>query len=578
MLKNTSLSVRLISTFLLMSTLILFVGIVGLMTVSRLSFYINNFIIDIVPSLDSIGKINEGQSRIDGLHRLLINPYITPEERQAALVEIDKTWQRINDGFKEYELTEKKDNEKKLYRELRRGWDKWEQSHILFMKSELEYRNLGLVNPWETALELTRQGKANSPEMVSAQKAIVAYKKLNEYTLREGYVAFRQTDESIFSLLKLNQSHGKSMSQDSEKDLMIASSLMIMGIILCLVIAITLGIIIARQITTQINRAVDFAKEISTGNLSTEITVSSNSKDEINKLMMSFDYMTKNLNRIIYQVQQSGIQVTTSSTQIAASGKQLETSVTEQLASTNEVAATSKEISANSKELVRTVQEVTSLSQGTTIAASDSQKDLLRMGATMQQLMEATNSITSKLEIISKKAHNISNVVVAITKLADQTNLLSLNAAIEAEKAGEYGLGFAVVAREIRRLADQTAISTIDIEQMVRQMQSSVSTGVMEMDKFSAEVGKSVEDVVSISNKVGHIIEQVQELTPRYEVVSQGMEAQFLGADQISEAMSQLSANSLQTVASLREINHAIAQLNQVAQNLHQEMDKFKVA
>ena len=578
MLKNTSLSVRLISTFLLMSTLILFVGIVGLMTVSRLSFYINNFIIDIVPSLDSIGKINEGQSRIDGLHRLLINPYITPEERQAALVEIDKTWQRINDGFKQYELTEKKDNEKELYRELRRGWDKWEQSHILFMKSELEYRNLGLVNPWETALELTRQGKANSPEMVSAQKAIAAYKKLNEYTLREGYVAFRQTDESIFSLLKLNQSHGKSMSQDSEKDLMIASSLMIMGIILCLVIAITLGIIIARQITTQINRAVDFAKEISTGNLSTEITVSSNSKDEINKLMMSFDYMTKNLNRIIYQVQQSGIQVTTSSTQIAASGKQLETSVTEQLASTNEVAATSKEISANSKELVRTVQEVTSLSQGTTIAASDSQKDLLRMGATMQQLMEATNSITSKLEIISKKAHNISNVVVAITKLADQTNLLSLNAAIEAEKAGEYGLGFAVVAREIRRLADQTAISTIDIEQMVRQMQSSVSTGVMEMDKFSAEVGKSVEDVVSISNKVGHIIEQVQELTPRYEVVSQGMEAQFLGADQISEAMSQLSANSLQTVASLREINHAIAQLNQVAQNLHQEMDKFKVA
>ena len=578
MLKNTSLSVRLISTFLLMSTLILFVGIVGLMTVSRLSFYIDNFIIDIVPSLDSIGKINEAQSRIDGLQRLLLNPYITPEERQAALVEIDKTWQRINDGFKEYELTEKKDNEKKLYRELRRGWDKWEQSHILFMKSELEYRNLGLVNPWETALELTRQGKANSPEMVSAQKAIVAYKKLNEYTLREGYVAFRQTDESIFSLLKLNQSHGKSMSQDSEKDLMIASSLMIMGIILCLVIAITLGIIIARQITTQINRAVDFAKEISTGNLSTEITVSSNSKDEINKLMMSFDYMTKNLNRIIYQVQQSGIQVTTSSTQIAASGKQLETSVTEQLASTNEVAATSKEISANSKELVRTVQEVTSLSQGTTIAASDSQKDLLRMGATMQQLMEATNSITSKLEIISKKAHNISNVVVAITKLADQTNLLSLNAAIEAEKAGEYGLGFAVVAREIRRLADQTAISTIDIEQMVRQMQSSVSTGVMEMDKFSAEVGKSVEDVVSISNKVGHIIEQVQELTPRYEVVSQGMEAQFLGADQISEAMSQLSANSLQTVASLREINHAIAQLNQVAQNLHQEMDKFKVA
>jgi methyl-accepting chemotaxis protein WspA len=578
MLKNTSLSIRLIGTFLLISTLILFVGIVGLITVSRLSFYINDFIIDIVPSLDSIGKINEGQSRIDSLQRLLINPYITPEERQAALIEIDKTWQRINEGFKEYELTEKKDTEEELYREFRRGWDEWEQSHTLFMQRELAYRNLGLVNPWKTALELTQQGKANSPEMVSAQQAIVAYEKLNEYTLREGYTAFRQTDESIFSLLKFNQADGKFISEESGKEMMVASLLMIMGIILCLVIAITLGIIIARQITTQINRAVGFAKEISIGNLSTKIIVSSNNRDEINKLMMSFDYMTKNLSRLIYQVQQSGIQVTTSSTQIAASGKQLEISVTEQLASTNEVAATSKEISANSKELLRTVQEVTSLSQGTTIAARDSQKDLLRMELTMQQLMEATNSIASKLENINKKTNNINNVVVTITKLADQTNLLSLNAAIEAEKAGEYGLGFAVVAREIRRLADQTAISTIDIEQMVRQMQLSVSTGVMEMDKFAAAVGKSVEDVVSISNKIGHIIEQVQELTPKYGVVSQGMEAQFLGADQISEAMAQLSANSLQTVASLREINHAIAQLNQVAQNLHQEMDKFTLA
>ncbi|QXE21559.1 putative Methyl-accepting chemotaxis sensory transducer [Richelia sinica FACHB-800] len=155
---------------------------------------------------------------------------------------------------------------------------------------------------------------------------------------------------------------------------------------------------------------------------------------------------------------------------------------------------------------------------------------------------------------------------------------MSLNAAIEAEKAGEYGLGFAVVAREIRRLADQTAVATIDIEQMVKQMQSSVSTGVMEMDKFATEVSRSVEDVANISMQMGQIIEQVQDLTPRYEAVSQGMEAQAQGATQISDAMSQLSSNSVQTAASLREINQAIAQLNQIAQGLRQEMSRFKLS
>src|SRR5207302_1442110 len=84
-------------------------------------------------------------------------------------------------------------------------------------------------------------------------------------------------------------------------------------------------------------------------------------------------------------------------------------------------------------------------------------------------------SITGKLAVLNEKTTNINSVVTTITKVADQTNLLSLNAAIEAEKAGEYGLGFAVVAMEIRRLADQTAVATYDIEKMVKEMQSAES-------------------------------------------------------------------------------------------------------
>jgi methyl-accepting chemotaxis protein WspA len=357
-------------------------------------------------------------------------------------------------------------------------------------------------------------------------------------------------------------------------DLVIWSSFLLLVIT---VIAVCLAIILipGRALSRSLQNAFTLAEKVSDGDLTVEVEATSN--DVIGKLMVTLKDMAKNLSNLIRKVQQSGIQATSSATQIAASGKQLETTLTEQVASTNEVAAAAKEISATSKELVKTMEEVAAMSQSTTVAASDSQKDLLRMEATMRQLAEATNSIAARLGVISEKANNINNIVVTITKVADQTNLLSLNAAIEAEKAGEYGLGFAVVAREIRRLADQTAVATLDIEQMVKQMQSSVSTGVMEMDKFATEVGRSVEDVANISTQVGQIIEQVQDLTPRFESVNQGMEAQSQGALQISEAMTQLSNTSTQTAGSLREINNAISQLTQVAQVLRQEISRFKL-
>jgi len=334
-------------------------------------------------------------------------------------------------------------------------------------------------------------------------------------------------------------------------------------------------IIINRYLNLSLQSAFNFTEQIAAGDLTTQLDVSSN--DVIGQLMKALRNMSHGLNSLINKVQRSGIQVTSSSTQIAASGKQLEGTITEQVAATQEVSATAKEISNTSSELVKTMEEVAAVSQVTAKAASDNQKDLFEMETTIQNLKEATNSIASRLGIISEKANNINNIVLTITKVADQTNLLSLNAAIEAEKAGEYGLGFAVVAREIRRLADQTAVATLDIEETIKQMQSSVSTGVMEMDKFATEVTRSVEDVARISNQTTQIIEQVQQLTPRFEGVSQGMESQSQAAQQISEAMSQLTSSSMQTADSLRDINNAIAQLNQVSQGLSQEISRFKL-
>ncbi|MBD2457493.1 methyl-accepting chemotaxis protein [Nostoc sp. FACHB-87] len=346
-------------------------------------------------------------------------------------------------------------------------------------------------------------------------------------------------------------------------------------VIVTITVCLAIILIPSRELARSLQTAFHLADKVAAGDFTSNVEITAN--HEINKLMAALQTMKQKLSTLIRQVQGSGIQVTTSATQIAAAGKQLETTLTEQVASTNQVTATAKEIAATSKELAHTMEQVVTMSQATTTAANISQTDLQRMETSMRQLATATNTIATRLGIISEKANNINNIVLTITKVADQTNLLSLNAAIEAEKAGEYGLGFAVVAREIRRLADQTAVATLDIEQMVKQMQSSVSTGVMEMDKFAAEVGRSVADVSHISSQVGQIIQQVQDLNPHFAAVNQGMEMQSLGAQQISDAMVQLSSTSIQTADSLREINQALAQLNQVARGLRQEVSVFKV-
>ena len=209
--------------------------------------------------------------------------------------------------------------------------------------------------------------------------------------------------------------------------------------------------------------------------------------------------------------------------------------------------------------------------------AGEGQESLAGMDRSMRQLAESTGSIGSKLSVISERAANINLVVTTITKVADQTNLLSINAAIEAEKAGEYGLGFLVVAREIRRLADQTAVATLDIERMVKEMQYSVSAGVMEMDKFSDQVRQGVGEVGQIGEQLGQIIAAVQGLTGRFDQVTEGMRVQSQGAEQIREAVVRLSEGAHQTSISLREFNKATDHLREAVGGLKEEVSRFTV-
>jgi methyl-accepting chemotaxis protein WspA len=276
-------------------------------------------------------------------------------------------------------------------------------------------------------------------------------------------------------------------------------------------------------------------------------------------------------------IQRSGIIVTSSATELVATAKQQKATMLSQLESTNNVEQSVDKISKVAADLVQTMQQVTDSSVETAGFASRGQTELSQMESAMRGMENASKSISNRLTAINEKTENITSMVTTITKVADQTNLLSLNAAIEAEKAGEYGRGFNVVAREIRRLADQTAVATLDIENLVKEMQSAVATGVMEMDKFIAEVQRSAKDAASINTQMNLIIERVQALSPSFEEVNVAMTHQSQNAQTIKNAMKEVTEGMQQTSDSLEESFRAIEQLSEAAKGLQDEVSRFKV-
>ncbi len=350
--------------------------------------------------------------------------------------------------------------------------------------------------------------------------------------------------------------------------------------LICFVLILVASAVIGRfqsaGIAQPLNRLVATLERMRQGDFTERLSLLQ--KDQFGVVSQGLNRLAEDLCDLVGHVQRSGIQVNTTALQIAANAREQQGTAHEIAATTAQIGATSRQISATSQELVKTMNELNQVAEETARLAGSGQSAIARMEATMRQIMEASGSVTSKLAVLNEKTANINSVVTTITKVADQTNLLSLNAAIEAEKAGEYGLGFAVVAMEIRRLADQTAVATYDIEKMVKEMQSAVTTGVMGMDKFTEEVRGGVEEVRQVSKQLAQIIHQVQTFTPRVQKVNEGMQAQAAGAQQISETLNQLSQAAQQTAESLRQSNIAIDQLNGAAHSLQASVARFKLS
>jgi methyl-accepting chemotaxis protein len=388
---------------------------------------------------------------------------------------------------------------------------------------------------------------------------------LNEKSLKSGLDLWKVNQQALDELL--NQ---RIQAFDSQRARYLAASLGALAIASFLVWRI------ANEIVFRLDRAVKVAEQVSQGNLTIQVP-EPQGNDEIAQLLSVLGTMVQSLRLLIGQAQSSGIQVSTSATELLATAKRQESTTQEQAKAAQQARQSVVEISAMTEQLTQTIAEVAAVSGETMALANEGQGSLSQMEHAMADMQQASETVSNKLHQISSKTESIAKVTSTIMKVADQTNLLSLNAAIEAEKAGEYGKGFATVAREVRRLADQTAVASLDIEHTVNEMNSSVGQGLMAMEGFIAKMNRNLSNVQAVSQQLAQIIQSVQVISPRFNEVNEAMQTQSGSALQMNNAVQSLADGMQFVTATLGETFLAIEGLNVAALDLQAQVSQFQV-
>jgi len=539
-MKTWTIRRRIIGSFAAILALMIVMGVLAYAQLAKIEQQATEIFTDSVPGLYHSTEIQGRWILNDSLMTQFLGQY---DKSSMAKVEprLQANLKGLEDAIRRYEATIFTPRDRELYEAFKsvRAPYAAVQQQVLKLSLDLKYIEAG---------DMMRDQLAPQFEKVSkAIQAIVDFNKGN-------------ADQSVLHI---------------KEAIAGANAGILASVIATLLVTLVCAHFLLQAITRPLGQLLGIVDVVRGGDFSRRLKL--DRQDEFYTLAEGFNRMTDELTMLVGQLQKSSSDVNSSVTKIAASAKQQQATAGEIATTTIEIGATSREISATSRELVKTMGEVSGVAEHSAALAGEGRTGLAQMEDTMRRVREAAGSINAKLAVLNEKAGGINQVVTTITKVADQTNLLSLNAAIEAEKAGEYGRGFAVVATEIRRLADQTAVATYDIEQMVKEIQSAVSAGVMGMDKFSEEVRLGMEEIQKVGDQLSQIIQQVQALAPRVESVNEGMQAQATGAEQISEALVQLTEAAQQTAESLGQSSAAIDQLNQVSNGLRNGVSRFKL-
>lgn len=297
-----------------------------------------------------------------------------------------------------------------------------------------------------------------------------------------------------------------------------------------------------RPVLTSIQLVTGELRGLAAGSFNLDRRLRRERDDEIGALADAFNGLLGKLGTLVTDVREHATLLVARAAEMGALLNDLQDSMAQQRASTQSTKVAAHEIAATSVELRRMTGQIAKSAEHTTAVVGGGQAGVERIGASVASLLAGNRQIADRLSVISSRVGQINTLSDAIRRVTDQTNLLSLNAAIQAAKAGDAGKGFSVVAREIRRLADQSANSMVEIEDVLREFRRSVDAGVMEMDRFRGQLTDVVAEVEGIQRQLGEMIGHVQRLLPMLGDVQASFDGQDQDVQQINDAMVALSA------------------------------------
>ena len=448
------------------------------------------------------------------------------------------------------------------------------------------YRNEidGFSTKYETTL-LTDAGRKTFQDFVVARKdyaehldELIDLAKANKtdegFALLNGEMAKASRTEQniIFEMLEQKMNLAEAAAKTNDEDAQAASTQILVILAFGIIVSFGLGIFIARSIANPVNEVV-----LNIKNADLHSQFNSTRKDEIGMLQQAFDGFVLSIKQTLVQVSEASAAVASASTQISSSTEELAAGAQEQSSQSAEVAGAVE-------EMTKTIME-NSRNAGDTATTAKKAKDTAVEGGDvvrqtvngMKEIAKVVNKSADTVKALGKSSDQIGEIISVIDDIADQTNLLALNAAIEAARAGEQGRGFAVVADEVRKLAERTTKATKEIASMIKQIQTDTKEAVISMDEGT----KKVSDGIVLADRAGASLEEIvqisQSVTDKISQIAAASEQQSSASEQISKNVEAISAVTSQSASGTQQIARTAEDLNRLTENLQALLEKFNL-